>query len=177
MQYIAFLRGINVGRHARIKMADLKDAFLDMGFDNVRTVLATGNIIFESDIRDEAKLTQELESQLKNVFEKKINVMLRRIDELKKLQLKNPFSNIKTSKSTQLYVTFLPERINPNSITIPYISPQEELNIISIISREVFSVVDISKGKGTTSAMNIMEKEFGPNITTRNWNTVLKILK
>jgi uncharacterized protein (DUF1697 family) len=41
---------------------------------------------------------------------------------------------------------------------------------------EVFSVLDLSKGKGTPDVMSILEKEFGSKLTTRNWNTILKIL-
>jgi hypothetical protein len=42
---------------------------------------------------------------------------------------------------------------------------------------EVFSVLDLSKGKGTIDTMSILEKEFGPNVTTRNWNTILRIIE
>jgi uncharacterized protein (DUF1697 family) len=51
-QYVAFLRGINVGRHALIKNTDLKKAFEKLGVENVRTLLASGNVVFESDRTD-----------------------------------------------------------------------------------------------------------------------------
>ena len=50
-RYIALLRGINVGG-INIKMADLKDAISSLGFDNVKTVLASGNVLFDSDRTD-----------------------------------------------------------------------------------------------------------------------------
>lgn len=69
-QYVAFLRGINVGGHGLIKMIDLKKAFEKMGFENVRTLLASGNVVFESEQTDNKALTTEIESFLKKAFEK-----------------------------------------------------------------------------------------------------------
>ena len=60
-QYVAFLRGINVGGHVLIKMADLKKAFEMMGFENVRTILASGNVVFEYDQTDKKALTKKVE--------------------------------------------------------------------------------------------------------------------
>lgn len=65
-QYLAFLRGINVGGNAIIKMADLKKAFEQMGFKNVRTLLASGNVIFEADHADKEVLTKKMESALRS---------------------------------------------------------------------------------------------------------------
>ena len=176
-QYVAFLRGINVGGHVLIKMTDLKKFFEKMGFKNIRTLLASGNVIFESDRKDKKVLTKEIGSGLKKVFKKDINIILRSLDDLKKLQSSEPFKEIDMAPGIRLYVTFLSERAILRTITIPYISPQKEFCILHATSTEVFSVLDISKGKGTPDAMNILEKEYGSDVTTRNWNTVLKILK
>jgi len=56
--YVAFLRGINVGGHRRIKMAELRQAFESSGFQKVKTLLATGNVVFESPKTDAQSLTQ-----------------------------------------------------------------------------------------------------------------------
>ncbi len=177
VRYVAFLRGINVGGHAIIKMADVKKAFEKMGFENVRTLLASGNVVFESEQRDKKALTEEIEAELKKAFKKDISVTLRSLDDLKKLQSSDPFKGIKVTPSIRLYATFLPEKARPRTITIPYTSPQKEFSILHATPMEVFSVLDLAKGKGTPDIMNILEKEFGSNVTTRNWNTILKILK
>ena len=176
-QYVAFLRGINVGGHVLIKMIDLKKAFEKMGFENVRTLLASGNVVFESEQTDKKALTAEIESLLKKAFEKDISVILRSLDDLKKLQSSEPFKGIKMTPSIRLYVTFLSEKARPHTIPIPYTTLQKEFRILHATPMEVFSVLDLSIGKGTPDAMNILEKEFGSNVTTRNWNTVLKVLK
>ncbi len=176
-QYVAFLRGINVGGHVLIKMIDLKKAFEKMGFENVRTLLASGNVVFESEQTDKKALTTEIESLLKKAFEKDISVILRSLDDLKKLQSSEPFKGIKVTPSIRLYVTFLSEKARLHTITIPYTTLQKEFRILHATHMEVFSVLDLSIGKGTPDAMNILEKEFGSNVTTRNWNTILKVVK
>jgi uncharacterized protein (DUF1697 family) len=176
IKYCGFLRGINVGGHVLIKMADLKKVFEKMGFKNVRTILASGNIIFEAKKSDSKKLANEIETELKKNFKRDIKVMLRSINYLEKLQSEEPFKNIKVTPDTRRYVTLLAEKTKAHTITIPYASANGEFRIIHNTPWEVFSVVDLSKGKGTIDAMSILEKEFGSNITTRNWNTIERVL-
>lgn len=66
-RYVALLRGINVGG-INIKMADLRRVFVDLGFDDVRTVLASGNVLFTSDATDAAQLKATVEAALRKVF-------------------------------------------------------------------------------------------------------------
>jgi uncharacterized protein (DUF1697 family) len=177
IHYCAFLRGINVGGHAIIKMAELQRTFERMGLENVRTLLASGNVVFETGQADEKRLTKKIETELKAAFKYDIAVMLRSLDDLKALRSAEPFRGIKVTPDIRLYVTFLPVAAKPKTITIPFATARNELRIPGVAAREVFSVVDLSKGRETTEAMNILEKEFGSNVTTRNWNTVLKILE
>ena len=173
--YIAFLRGINVGGHGVVKMAELRNAFEAMGFASVRTLLASGNVIFETERKDRKALTREIESRLA-AFKKDIRVVLRGLEDIRALQESDPFKGIKVTPSVRLYVTFLSEKAESPAITIPYATPQKEFRILRASRTEVFSVLDLSKGKGTPDVMNVLEKEFGSNNTTRNWNTVLKAL-
>lgn len=177
IRYCGFLRGINVGGHALIKMEELKKVFENMGLENVRTLLASGNVVFETDQSDEKILIDKIETELKRVLRKDINVMLRSLGDLKKIQSAEPFKNVRVTPDIRLYVTFLSEEAKPRTITIPFASAQAEFRILQVTPGEVFSVLDLSKGKGTTDAMSILEKEFGSNVTTRNWNTILRIVK
>jgi uncharacterized protein (DUF1697 family) len=166
-----------VGGHALITMADLKKSFEKMSLKNVRTVLASGNVVFESEQKETAVIIKEIESGLKLKFNRDINVILRSLDDLKKLQSSEPFKGITVTPGIQLYVTFLSEKSRPRTMVIPYTSPQKEFSIVHATPREIFSIVYLSKGKGTPGLMNMLGKEFGSEITTRNWNTLLKILK
>ena len=76
----------------------------------------------------------------------------------------------------RLYVTFFIQKTRARTISLPYSSPKNEFRILQAGSSEVLSVLDISKGKGTADLMNFLEAEFGSQVTTRNGNTVLKLL-
>lgn len=177
MQYIAFLRGINVGGRALVRMAALKNAFEEMGFKNVRTLLASGNVLFESGRTDKKAISGEIGSGLKKLLRKDIGVVLRSRSELEKIQAADPFRGIAVTPSIRFYVTFIGEISGPRSLAIPYSSPQGDFRILRATATEVFSVLDLARGKGTPEAMNVIEKEYGANVTTRNWNTVLKALR
>lgn len=97
--------------------------------------------------------------------------------DLRKLQTSEPFKGIKVTPDIRLYVTFLSGKSGPCTLAIPYATPQHEFRVLSATATEVFSVLDLSKGRGTPEAMSVLEKEFGSAVTTRNWNTVLRILK
>ena len=175
-KFAAFLRGINVGGNKLIKMEDLKKCFEAARFKNVKTILASGNVLFESTNTDENALAKKIADKLKAELGHDVGIQIRSIDEIQKLADRAPFKKIKVTPETRLYITFLPEK--PKSkLKIPYTSPEKDFRILEVTNREICSVVDLNLGRGTVEAMGILDKEFGKNITTRNWNTVGKILK
>jgi uncharacterized protein (DUF1697 family) len=176
IKYIALLRGINVGGNKIIKMQDLKKVFEDLEFKNVKSVLATGNIIFETSKQTPKTLEDTIEQALENEFKTNISVIIKNIDEINKLINSNPFKNIKIDKNTRLYVTFVKNTIS-SKLKLPYKSPNLDYTILNIVDNIVFSVLQLSENTKTTKSMLILEKEFGKQITTRNWNTVLKLVK
>lgn len=66
-RYIALLRGVNVGG-ITIKMADLKETITELGFSGVKTVLASGNVLFDSDRTDPGGIKSDIESALRERF-------------------------------------------------------------------------------------------------------------
>ncbi len=173
--FVALLRGINVGGNKKVPMADLKKLLTKLGFENVSTLLNSGNASFDAKISDAKKLTLQLEKALQDFFGFPIPVIVRTKKELEALKKADPFKGIKVTADTRLYVTFLTEK--PTSkLKIPYVSPGKEFRILQVTSGEVLSVLNV-KDMGSVDAMAIVEKEFGKNVTTRNWNTVEKLLK
>lgn len=171
----AFLRGINVGGNKSVKMEELKKVFEAMGFENVRTVLASGNVLFEVKKSNARSITKKIEEMLKKKFGIEISVIVRPIDELKSLADNNPFEGIDVTPQTRLYVTFLSE--SPKSkMKIPYESPDKNFKILRVSDKDIWSVLTVTDGK-TVEVMDIIEKEFGKRVTTRNWNTILRLLK
>jgi uncharacterized protein (DUF1697 family) len=190
MTYVAFLRGINVGGNHKVPMAELRQKLIDWGCENVKTILNSGNVIF--DIRDDnslpptserdgvrgqfhTNLESTLESYLSDCFGFPIPVMVRTMEEMNSLVQSNPFKHIAVHTDLRLYVSLL--KTKPDTkISLPYISEDESFQILAVRNSDVISVVDLSKGK-TVNGMNDLEKLFGKNITTRNWNTINKIVQ
>jgi uncharacterized protein (DUF1697 family) len=170
VKYTAFIRGINVGGKVLIAMTDLKKLAGKAGFKDVKTILASGNVIFESAL-SAAGAEKKLETALREKYKRDIFVLVRTCGELEKLVALNPFKNIKVTQNTRLYVTFCREK--PKGI-----KPQKHpgFAILAVNDREIFSILELSDKIKTPDVMKIMGKEIG--ITTmRNWNTVQKIIK
>lgn len=173
--YIAFLRGINVGGHKKVPMAELKQMFEKMGFKNVKTFLASGNVVFGTEKENVKTLAEKIASNVEKAFGFLVHIIVRTVSDIEKMLQSEPFRDVKVTSQTRLYVTFLSEK--PKSkLEIPYSSPDQSFRILNVTNGVIFSVVDLTK-TGTLDAMDFLEKEFGKNITTRNWNTVIKIVK
>ena len=76
ISYAAFLRGINVGGHKTVPMEKLKKAFEALRFKNVQTLLASGNVVFETQALSTAALEQMIEEKLKKIFGHEIGVLV-----------------------------------------------------------------------------------------------------
>ncbi len=175
MSFVAFLRGINVGGRKPIKMEDLRAAFKDMGFQKVRTLLASGNVLFESGADKAEPAAERIEDNLRKAFGHEIGVLVRSISELQKLAAVDPFKAVKIAPQTQLYVTFLSQKSKPGQ-NARFEAIAKDFKTPRISDREVCSVIKVSPQFHTTDLMIVLEKEFGRKVTTRNWNTILRIL-
>ncbi|MBJ7882810.1 DUF1697 domain-containing protein [Gelidibacter salicanalis] len=174
MKIIGFLRGINVGGHHKVPMADLRDKLIELGCHKVRTLMNTGNFVFETKQSNIKNLENSIESSLSQSFGFPIPVILRHQKEISDLVAASPFATINIHKEIRLYVSFLKSR-SKIELTAPYHSDDKAYNILSVQNNTIFSVLDLSTTT-TTKGMNELEKLFGKNITTRNWNTIKKIV-
>lgn len=173
IQYLALLRGINVGGNKKVSMTALTLAFEAMNFGNVKTLLNTGNVIFKTRKMDPEFLAKKISKKLETEFGFSIKVIVRTMAEMEVIAKQNPFKNTAASH-IRFYVTFLSKKTE-SRLKLPYRPSQGALHILKKTPFALFSVVDVNKS-GSPEAMAIIEKEFGNNVTTRNWNTVLKIL-
>jgi len=172
--YVAFLRGINIGGHKPIKMEALKEAFALLGFQNIKTVLASGNVIFQNGARSPIAV-QKIEQVLKEKLGHEIRIILRTLTEIQRLADSEPFKQVKITPSTRRYVTFLSSKRTGGSEG-SHRTPEKDVDIAYFSETEVCSVVVFSHTRQTSRMMYTLEKEFGRDITTRNWNTIRKIL-
>lgn len=174
VKYAAFLRGINVGGR-KVTMEDLQQVFESLGFKDVKTFIASGNVVFESDSSDSTSLTYNIEQKLKTQFGFDIAIMLRSLEDLQALASADPFKGVASDSKTKLYVTFLTDKPEAR-LGLPYKHPDKNFTIVRLSDTEACSVLTLSSGTGTTDLMKFLEKQFGKNITTRNWNTIQKLL-
>lgn len=172
--FVAFLLGVNVGRR-RMKMADLKAVFEKLGFKNVKTVLASGNVLFHSNFTAPV-VKEKIEKKLLEHFRFEVKVILRSVTQIQKMIGSDPFKNISVTQNTRLYVLFL-ENTHNSTITLPYLSQLKDFEILRIDDQEVYSVLTLTPNAHTVDSMNILGKEFGKHTTMRNWNTILKLVK
>ena len=91
-QYIALLRGINIGPHKRIKMADLRQAFKSWGYSNIRTLLATGNVLFAATETNVETLQQNIEANIAETFGFDVPVIIRTLAQIQALAMADPFA-------------------------------------------------------------------------------------
>jgi len=172
-KFVAFLRGINVGGHHKVPMKELKRILQNMGFENVITLLNSGNVIFEAKPKEIAELESEIAQKLNSSFGFPIPVIILSAENLKQLISSDPFQGITLTKETRLYISFL--RNKPQTdFRLPWVSEDKSFQILKIHEDDIVSVLDLSLGK-TVKGMDALEKLFGKDITTRNWNTILRI--
>ena len=108
-QYVAFPRGINAGHP--MKMAELRAVFESLGYEGVRTVIASGNVLFETKRTAEATLIREIEKALSETFGARIPVVIRTRAELERLAAANPFEKVAAgAKTRRPFVTFLKQK-------------------------------------------------------------------
>ena len=110
-QYAAFLRGVNLGPHRRVSSADLKRAFAGMGFEDVGTFRASGNVVFDGASGPANKLKARVEEGLLEAIGFEIIVFLRSADEVRAIAEHKPFDRTLVTKSKgKLQVLVLPKK-------------------------------------------------------------------
>ncbi|HMH45691.1 MAG TPA: DUF1697 domain-containing protein [Pyrinomonadaceae bacterium] len=173
-RYVAFLRGINVGGNKLIKMEALAAVFRAAGFRNVRTYIASGNVIFDSRGTNTDILAKKIEKKLTTNFGHEIAVLVYSLAELEALVELNPFGRIRRGKDVMLFVVLLRDKSSRGKL--PLESRTEKFKGLALVDRAAFIVARRKKTGWFGFPNNFIEKEFGVTATTRNWSTLEKIL-
>jgi uncharacterized protein (DUF1697 family) len=171
---IALLRGINVSGRKTVNMTDLKKAFLELGFDNVRTYGQSGNVIFDCGRTYTAKLATHIEEKLSEAFGFSMNVIMRTQQELEKIIETNPLIESADVARDKLYVTFLASVPDKTATSKLDITPGADERF-AIVHSEVY--LYCPNGYARTKLNNAaFEKKLRTIATTRNWKTINKLL-
>ncbi len=134
MTWIALLYSVVLPEGARLKMADLKGLAEELGYDRVRTVASSGNLLFDAERRDAAGLEAELEAAFVKRFGKTVPVILRDAARLRALIRANPFPDV--TDLTQVSVRIM-RAAYPDSVTgdlAPYIADER----VALVDGDLF---------------------------------------
>ena len=169
-RYAAFLRGVNLGKRT-VKSAELKAAFEALGFENVKTLLASGNVLF--DAATDKDLKARIETGLKAQFGFEVGTVLRSLDDLAAMVKSDPFKR-QEGEDAKLHVMLFDA---PVPATLASKGIAGDFDVAKVGRRELFFIF-YRKPDGTYSGnsdFNI-EKQLpkGTLVTMRNWNTILK---
>src|SRR5687768_14665573 len=138
IRYVALLRGINVGGHRMIKKDELQAIFEGCGLSDVRTVLASGNVVFSSESTSEKNLTETIEAALEEALGYPVDVMVRTVAYLNELLVLDPFGNVGPGDGHN-YITFL--TVAPEAVPeLPQDLPEQYTLALGLNDREFFSV-------------------------------------
>jgi uncharacterized protein (DUF1697 family) len=169
--YIAFLRGMNLGKR-NVKMDELRKIFSELKFENVRTYIASGNVIFDTKEKDEKKLTAMIEKHLQESLGYEVFVMLRARAELEKALSENPFKDVATRGT---YISFFAEA-PPKAAAKEIEKRSSETEIFKFKGRELYMAFHVGFSDSLFFKKNDYEKLLGMKATNRNINTPVKIL-
>ena len=163
MKTIALLRAINVGGTGKLPISELKSMAEELGFESVRTYIASGNLLFDAGGLSEASVKATLESRLEEYAGKPVGVMVRTAAEMARVVADNPFASEPGNSVVAIFLDEAP----PRSAVTEHKGLHDER--IMLGQREIY--VHYPSGQGI-SRLIIPAAKAG---TARNMNTVLKL--
>jgi uncharacterized protein (DUF1697 family) len=172
MTYIALLRGINVGGHKLIKMADLKAMFESLGFANVRTFIQSGNVLFETK-ENGKQLRPKIQKEIKATFGFDVAVVIRTAAEMKKIIESSPFPADSLVEGESLYVALLGGTPTPDAIET-LLECRSDVDDFRLVGGEVYILLRQSSRQSLFSN-SFLERKLGVPATTRNWQTMTRL--
>lgn len=171
--HIALLRGINVGGRNRVPMSDLLQMVTDLGFDDARSFLNSGNLLFASDERDGPALAQQLEVATEKRFGFAVSYIVRSAAEWDRIIDRNPFPQEAKSDPSHLLVMCLKDSVGAAKIKALQVAingPEK----VHADGKQLY--LTYPAGIGDSKLTNtVIEQKLGVRGTARNWNTVLKL--
>ena len=165
-RYVALLRGVSP---MNAKMPELKRCFEDAGFGNVRTLLSSGNVAFDSPKRSELALARKLEAAMAQSLDRSFWTVVRPASHLQALIEADPFASLRLPANAKKVVTFLRE---PPTARLALPLEKNGARILAMRGLEILTTY--TPQPGNPAFMALLERTFGGEITTRTRDTVRK---
>ncbi len=168
---IALLRGINVGRAKRIAMADLRNLIEDLGFSNVRTLLNSGNAVFQATRRSNSAVASALEAAINSEFGFAVSVVVLSGNELNIIVAENSLPHAGSDPS-KLLVAFVKSTATLRKAKV-LLKEQWEPDAVAVGSKAAY--LWCADGIIQSRLAKAFSRVTGAAATIRNWATVLKL--
>jgi uncharacterized protein (DUF1697 family) len=165
-RYLAFLRGVSP---MNARMPDLKRSFEAAGFSEVRTLLSSGNVAFDARAASQSTLEQKAEAAMRKELDHAFATIVRPARFLQDLVDADPFSEFDLPATAKRVITFLRQPATP-SLSFPI--ERDGAWILKMSGTEIFTAY--VPGTNGPVFMNLLERTFGKDITTRTFDTVKK---
>ena len=173
LQFVVFLRGINVGGHTVVKET-LQEIFASLGFENVSTHKQSSNVIFDATMSDPEAIKTKVEAKLRDVLGYAVAAFVYTVPQLKKIIEFEPFK-AHEKEGASFLVTFLASAPDKFPLQLPLMIPKSTAQIISSKGTAVFSV---THGGGEGGLPNpFLESKLKVKATTRNMNIIREIIQ
>jgi len=171
-RYIAFLRAINVGGHT-VKMDTLRQLFESLGFSDVETFIASGNVVFETTTRDARTLEKKIEHQLQEALGYEVATFIRTDAELADIANYKPFRQADLDAAVALNIAFLAEPLDAQSKQ-KLMALRTDIDDFHVHGREIYWLC-LKKQSESTFSNAVLEKTLGRRSTLRGADTVKKM--
>lgn len=173
-QYVALLRGINLGKVRKVLMCDLRELFIDLKFRDVKTYIQSGNVIFSYEVSEStSSMEDRIERALLLTFGFEILVIIKTAEQFEKIVQSNPFLKDPAIDHKQLHITFLkraPEKALVDDVDRSLYYP----DLFEIINETLY-INCIGEYRKTKLGNNLFEKKLKVGASTRNWRTTMKL--
>jgi uncharacterized protein (DUF1697 family) len=172
-RYVVFLRGINLGSSRRVAMTELRKTLQKAGYQHVRTLLQSGNVVLSSNANP-ATLERDLTRTLRKAFGMEIAVVVRTREELAAVIARDPFAG-HADDPARYQVSFLsaePDSRGVRELEEAQVSPER----VVVIGREVYAWHPGGVGRSELAKL-ITDRRLGVGVTARNWRTLTKLLE
>lgn len=171
-KYIAFLRAVNVGGR-NVKMDRLREIFESLGFSNVETFIASGNVIFETKSKDANVLEKTIEKHLKDILGFEVVTFLRTDSELSEIANYKSFKRSQLNSASALNVAFLSGSLDDEAKNT-LMALKTEIDDFHVHGREIYWLC-LKKQSESKFSNATLEKTLGRKSTMRGLNTISKI--
>jgi uncharacterized protein (DUF1697 family) len=172
-RYIAFLRAINVGGNNLVKMDLLRQLFESLGFSNVETFIASGNVVFETTSKNARVLAREIENRLREALGFEVATFIRTDTELAAIANYKPFSQSELDGAVALNIAFLADGLDDKA-SHKLMALRTEIDDFHPHGREIYWLCR-KQQSGSKVSNAVLEEALGQRSTLRGANTVKKM--